>query len=207
MATTAITGRIFLALGAFLTTSLYHLGNTKVEHHHHHHEDRHDQDHHHHHNNHKLTAAAPLRRTKEAEKDRITHLPGLDRFKQQLSFEQFSGYLDAAETRHVFYWYVESESNPNEDPVGTYIYTPTCSRPTNTTTTTTFLFLSLLAPNWALSTCIRIYALLPQIPVLTRTIFFSMFFLGNNSAVDKWGSWLFGVVGFWGGARYESNYK
>lgn len=54
--------------------------------------------------------------TKAAMNDRITSLPGLD---FDLDFNQFSGYLTVSEAtnRSIFYWYVESQSNPSTDPV------------------------------------------------------------------------------------------
>lgn len=54
------------------------------------------------------------RRTHAAEKDRITDLPGLE---YDPGFEQFGGYLDVSPSRHVYYWYVESQSDPDHDPV------------------------------------------------------------------------------------------
>lgn len=56
-------------------------------------------------------------RTHQAELDRIVDLPGWDDSSSASSFEQFAGYLDVAPTRHVFYWYVESQSNSTNDPV------------------------------------------------------------------------------------------
>lgn len=54
--------------------------------------------------------------TEAAMNDRITSLPGLD---FDLNFTQFSGYLTVSEAtnRSIFYWYVESQSNPSTDPV------------------------------------------------------------------------------------------
>jgi Serine carboxypeptidase len=52
--------------------------------------------------------------TAEALADQIINLPGLS---YNISFNQFSGYLDATPTRHLFYWYVESQSDPIHDPV------------------------------------------------------------------------------------------
>jgi carboxypeptidase C (cathepsin A) len=48
--------------------------------------------------------------------DRITNLPGLD---FDPNFEQYSGYLTVHEKhqRNIFYWYVESQGSPDEDPV------------------------------------------------------------------------------------------
>jgi len=44
----------------------------------------------------------------------ISKLPGLD---WTLKFKQYAGHLDAGKGRHLFYWFVESETNPTEDPV------------------------------------------------------------------------------------------
>ncbi|XGW35221.1 hypothetical protein V3C99_018888 [Haemonchus contortus] len=44
----------------------------------------------------------------------ITDLPNLD---EPLSSKQYSGYLSVSETRKLFYWYIESENDPNKDPV------------------------------------------------------------------------------------------
>jgi carboxypeptidase C (cathepsin A) len=54
--------------------------------------------------------------TLAAQKDLITDLPGL---RYDLGFKQFSGYLTVDEDhgRHLFYWYVESQGDPDEDPV------------------------------------------------------------------------------------------
>jgi len=46
--------------------------------------------------------------------DLITSLPGL---KKLPIFKQYSGYLDASNQKHFHYWFVESQSNPQEDPV------------------------------------------------------------------------------------------
>nr|XP_002130105.1 lysosomal protective protein [Ciona intestinalis] len=46
--------------------------------------------------------------------DLITSLPGLSNFP---SFKQYSGYLDATSTKHLHYWFVESQNNPATDPV------------------------------------------------------------------------------------------
>ena len=52
----------------------------------------------------------------EAMDDMITYLPGLD---FEPNFQQFSGYLTISEetNKNIFYWYVESQSNPSTDPV------------------------------------------------------------------------------------------
>ena len=54
--------------------------------------------------------------TPEAQQDWIPHLPGLH---YDPGFNQFAGYLTVDEDhgRHLFYWYVESQGNPEEDPV------------------------------------------------------------------------------------------
>ena len=72
--------------------------------------------------------------TPEALADRIVQLPGLDpnyyplkskKTNQQknkrgggVGFQQFAGYINGlSSTRHLFYWYVESQSDPSTDPV------------------------------------------------------------------------------------------
>lgn len=46
----------------------------------------------------------------------ITNLPGLS---SQPTFKQYSGYqtVDKSNGRAIFYWFVESKSNPAVDPV------------------------------------------------------------------------------------------
>merc|ERR1719204_2072979 len=51
--------------------------------------------------------------TKEALKDEITDLPGLT---TNINFRQFSGYVNLGD-RAIFYWFVESESDPSKAPV------------------------------------------------------------------------------------------
>jgi len=46
--------------------------------------------------------------------DEITDLPGIP---ENINFKQFSGYLDAGRGRHLFYWFVQSENDPSNDPV------------------------------------------------------------------------------------------
>ncbi|XP_072013118.1 lysosomal protective protein-like isoform X1 [Amphiura filiformis] len=46
--------------------------------------------------------------------DEVTSLPGLS---TPPSFKQYSGYLDATGTKHLHYWYVESQNDPDNDPV------------------------------------------------------------------------------------------
>jgi carboxypeptidase C (cathepsin A) len=111
-------GRIFFSIGAFLTTSLVNYGTSShhkenPDHHHHQHGNNH-QRHHHRHRHGTTKEQQQQQRSLQAEHDRITKLPGLN---YEPGFEQFAGYLDVAPTRHVFYWYVESQSDPANDPV------------------------------------------------------------------------------------------
>jgi carboxypeptidase C (cathepsin A) len=146
MATTTAAGRVFFALGAFLTTSIYQHHNNK---------NRNDPEQknndgliaveavvgkdqelspellplegssQHGSSNKKEKKKKPDKKkqpsnaasiyTKAALADQIhDDLPGLS---YTPNFYQFSGYLDPVPTRHVFYWYVESQSNPETDPV------------------------------------------------------------------------------------------
>jgi cathepsin A (carboxypeptidase C) len=50
----------------------------------------------------------------ESRSDLIEKLPGIHR---RLKFRQYSGYLEATEGRHLFYWFFESQKNPSRDPV------------------------------------------------------------------------------------------
>jgi len=53
--------------------------------------------------------------TPDALDDEITEMPGL---KHDPGFRQFSGYLHISDTdKYIFYWYVESQSSPEHDPV------------------------------------------------------------------------------------------
>ena len=53
--------------------------------------------------------------TNEALQDQVTNLVGLN---EPIYFNQFSGYLNLGETKkNIHYWFVESESNPVEDPL------------------------------------------------------------------------------------------
>ena len=51
-----------------------------------------------------------------AEANKITNLPGLN---YTLNFDQYSGYLpaDSSGNRQIFYWFVESQRSPANDPV------------------------------------------------------------------------------------------
>merc|ERR1712072_1507777 len=63
--------------------------------------------------------AAPIEKvhySSAALKNEITNLPGAP----SVPFKMFSGYIpvDEAKTRHMFYWFVESQSaTPSKDPV------------------------------------------------------------------------------------------
>lgn len=46
--------------------------------------------------------------------DEIKELPGLC---DKINFKQYSGYLDGGKGKKLFYWFVESQSKPSEDPV------------------------------------------------------------------------------------------
>ena len=46
--------------------------------------------------------------------DEIINLPGL---QAEINFRQFSGYLDGGNGYRLFYWFVESQNYPSEDPV------------------------------------------------------------------------------------------
>ncbi len=56
----------------------------------------------------------------EAVADQVTNLPGSQNLK--LNFNQFSGYLDipgtsGTKSKHMHYWFVESQNNPSSDPI------------------------------------------------------------------------------------------
>eukprot|EP01033_Poteriospumella_lacustris_P020830 gene20830-15345_t len=56
----------------------------------------------------------------EAVADQVTNLPGSQNLK--LNFNQFSGYLDipgtsGTKSKHMHYWFVESQNNPSTDPI------------------------------------------------------------------------------------------
>lgn len=50
--------------------------------------------------------------------DLITNLPGLG----PVSYKQYSGYLDISSDKHLFYWFIESENDPSNDPVVVRIF-------------------------------------------------------------------------------------
>jgi hypothetical protein len=97
MATSTMMGCGFFAIGAMLTNSMYHYGTTPRT----------------------LDAASVttrprISRSEAAERDLVVNLPGL---KDDPGFDQFAGYLDPTDTKHIFYLYMESQSNPATDPV------------------------------------------------------------------------------------------
>merc|ERR1712198_709951 len=47
-------------------------------------------------------------------KNLILNLPGLT---EKAPFRSFSGYLQSTGTRHLFYWFVESQNDPKNDPL------------------------------------------------------------------------------------------
>ena len=49
-----------------------------------------------------------------ANDDEIKDLPGLPK---AINFKQYSGYLDITEGKHYFYWFVESQKDPENAPV------------------------------------------------------------------------------------------
>ena len=54
-----------------------------------------------------FTSAAPVQHE-------IVSLPG---WEGALPSKQYSGYLDITESKHYHYWFVESESDPEKDPI------------------------------------------------------------------------------------------
>jgi len=53
--------------------------------------------------------------TPEALADEVRNLPGVN---EELSFRQFSGFLDIPEsTKKIHYWFTESENDVSNDPV------------------------------------------------------------------------------------------
>lgn len=54
--------------------------------------------------------------------DQITNLPGAEGL--DVPFKQFSGYLDVGDTKHLHYWFVESQNDPQTDPIAFWtVYT------------------------------------------------------------------------------------
>jgi hypothetical protein len=91
-------GRGFFAIGAILTSSLFQYGTTPgitddaVS----------------------VSTRPRIPRSEDAQRDLVVNLPGLNK---DPGFDQFAGYLDASDTKHIFYLYMESQSNPETDPV------------------------------------------------------------------------------------------
>jgi len=62
-----------------------------------------------------LIRSNELQYSDEALADEIKDMPGLD---YDINFRQFSGYLKIKDSKkHIFYWYVESQRDPKNDPV------------------------------------------------------------------------------------------
>ena len=101
----------FFAIGAMLTNSLYHYGTAPRT----------------------LDAASVttrprISRSDDAERDLVVNLPGLN---ADPGFDQFAGYLDPTDTKHIFYLYMESQSNPETDPVVFWSNGGKCSAPSD----------------------------------------------------------------------------
>ncbi|XP_054164306.1 serine carboxypeptidase ctsa-1.2-like [Oppia nitens] len=56
--------------------------------------------------------------------DEIIALPGL---KYKINFKQYSGYLNIPDGKHLFYWFVESQTNPATAPVVLWLQGGPCS--------------------------------------------------------------------------------
>jgi cathepsin A (carboxypeptidase C) len=54
----------------------------------------------------------------ETTADEITALPGL---RVRPRFKQYSGYLKASQTHYLHYWFVESQKDPHNDPLITWM--------------------------------------------------------------------------------------
>ena len=62
-----------------------------------------------------VSYASSFEYTQDALLDQVTNLPGLS---WEPNFNQFSGYLNIPDTqKFIHYWLVESESNPETDPI------------------------------------------------------------------------------------------
>lgn len=65
-------------------------------------------------------AIATARAQHDPHSDKITYLPG---YTEPIRFNQFAGYLLVNETnnRNLFYWFVESQNDPANDPVSVFV--------------------------------------------------------------------------------------
>ncbi|KAK6759619.1 hypothetical protein RB195_021290 [Necator americanus] len=61
-----------------------------------------------------LTPPAPIPANWDADPFLIKRLPNLN---EPMYSKQYTGYLSVSNTKKLFYWYIESENNPTEDPV------------------------------------------------------------------------------------------
>ena len=61
-----------------------------------------------------LAGAAAIDYTPEALADQVVNLPGTEAL--DITFNQFSGYVKASDTKNLHYWMVESKGNPETDP-------------------------------------------------------------------------------------------
>lgn len=55
--------------------------------------------------------------------DVITSLPG---WRGPLPTKQYSGYIDISDTKHMHYWFVQSGSKPESDPVVLWLVSSAC---------------------------------------------------------------------------------
>ncbi|EPB79692.1 serine carboxypeptidase [Ancylostoma ceylanicum] len=61
-----------------------------------------------------VTSPAPIPENWDADPFLIQNLPNLD---EPMKSKQYTGYLSVSDTKKLFYWYIESESDPDNDPV------------------------------------------------------------------------------------------
>ncbi len=67
-----------------------------------------------------IFAIVTARAQHDPHSDKITYLPG---YTEPIRFNQFAGYLLVNETnnRNLFYWFVESQNDPANDPVSVFV--------------------------------------------------------------------------------------
>ncbi|RCN28433.1 serine carboxypeptidase [Ancylostoma caninum] len=61
-----------------------------------------------------VTPPTPIPENWDADPFLIKNLPNLD---EPMKSKQYTGYLSVSDTKKLFYWYIESESDPDNDPV------------------------------------------------------------------------------------------